>query len=513
MLFNSLEYLLFLPLVVACFWLLPAKFRPFFLLVASYWFYMSWIKSYGLLLAALTAINYVLGLAIFKSQEEKIRRIWLVAGLAVNLGCLALFKYTDFIIGSAFNAFGLVSSYVPALAQPTGACPYLNILLPLAISFFVFEFIHYLVDIFRGTKPIKSPLRFALFASFFPSQIAGPIKRYEDFDAQVEAERKFDPGMFHSGIQLILQGMFKKVALGDNLAPIVAAGFSAPASLGATDAWLCVIAFALQIYFDFSGYTDIGRGSAMLLGFNLPINFNLPYLATSLKDFWHRWHISLSTWLRDYLFIPLGGSRCGETRIARNLLITMLLGGLWHGASWHFVIWGGFHGLGLALHRTWERAMGSLSKKNPLVASMRKSIVWSVSAWLITMVTVLIGWTLFRADDLPTALSVIGTMFSLKVCPNPAESITALLSESTLPVAICLYSCFSIIRLMVSQSRSELKGNERGDEKAGDSVRWTSPAFWLSPGMVTRVVAYAGVAFLTLGFSSLRSMPFIYFRF
>lgn len=222
--------------------------------------------------------------------------------------------------------------------------PPITPLLPLGISFFVFEFIHYQVDINRGSVPVKNWLEFSIFGAFFPTQIAGPIKRYEDFVPQLNRQPSFSLPRIGEGLKYILWGLFKKVVLADNLAPLVAIGFGQAvggaggnASLSSGDAWLTVLAFTLQIYFDFSGYTDMGRGSAMLLGFNLPENFKFPYLAANISDFWRRWHITLSGWLRDYIYIPLGGNRKGRYR---NLLITMVLGGLWHGANWTFIIWG-----------------------------------------------------------------------------------------------------------------------------------------------------------------------------
>jgi alginate O-acetyltransferase complex protein AlgI len=487
--------LLFLPVVVLLYWISPSKLRPIWLLAASYYFYMSWLRSYGLLLFSLTAVNYLIGLALYRAQRPNLKRLVLIAGLAANLSTLAVFKYTNFIIDSVCQTMAFLKPVLAPLAVPAFNHTTIAIVLPLGISFFVFEFIHYLVDIYRGNKPIFSPIRFGLFAAFFPSQIAGPIKRYEDFDAQLDTPQKFDLAFFESGLWLIIQGMFKKVALGDNLAILVQQGFKTPAAMGTLDAWVCVIAFAFQIYFDFSGYTDIGRGSAMLLGFRLPENFNLPYLATNLRDFWHRWHISLSTWLRDYLYIPLGGSRKGSATAMSNLLVTMLLGGLWHGAAWHYVIWGGFHGAGLAVTHMVEK----IFKPKPI------PIVGPVVTRLFTFFLVIIGWVVFRADDMQQALGVYQGMFSWRASAEPLESITLMYLQSTLFFALPAYG---LLQLVVWY----FKTHEIG-WLAKPAANWKEAVWWLQPPLAARVVFMAGASFLVLGFASLKSMPFIYFQF
>jgi alginate O-acetyltransferase complex protein AlgI len=514
MLFNSLQYILFLPLVVLAYWLVPKRLRLVLLLGASYYFYMSWMRSYGILLAGLTLVNYALGLGIAKvngsttNEHIKLKRILLVAGLAINLGTLALYKYTNFIIESIWQLLPHTPIQTGILAG--SQAPVLPIILPLGISFFAFEFIHYLTDVYKGGEAIKSPIKFGLFAAFFPSQIAGPIKRYQDFMAQLVEPKPFNSKNFEAGMWLILQGMFKKVALGDNLALLVQSGFSAPAGLDMLNAWVAAIAFALQIYFDFSGYTDIGRGSAQLFGYSLPPNFNLPYLAKNLQDFWHRWHISLSTWLRDYLYIPLGGSRNGPINAMRNLVITMLLGGLWHGASWHYVAWGAFHGFGLVLHRLWQQLMTKLGINSPTVTKLSSSWAYDLTARVFTFMVVCCGWVLFRADNLTNAYTMLGRMFSFQVASlpdlqalfsgNATDTILTQFCQSTLPISLSLY-CLLFAGLPY------LKSKLAADNTSQDL------AFWLQPPAVARVLAYAAVCFVIVGFDSLVSMPFIYFQF
>jgi D-alanyl-lipoteichoic acid acyltransferase DltB (MBOAT superfamily) len=481
---------LFLPLVTLIYWRSPAWLRLPVLLIASYAFYMSWMKVYGLLLFGLTAVNYLFGLLVHKIQNRSKKRIVFIAGLSVNLFALVLFKYSNFLLDS-FSAL-LQNMHASGLLSTPAECLHdLPIILPLGISFFVFEFIHYLTDVFKGDKPIDSPLKFALFAAFFPSQIAGPIKRYQDFVKQEVSNARFDRGLFWQGIMLIAQGMFKKIALGDNLAPIVQTGFANPHLMGTFDAWACVLAFSLQIYYDFSGYTDIAIGSAEVLGFRLPENFQMPYSATSLKDFWHRWHISLSTWLRDYLYIPLGGSRKGKTRSSVNLIATMLLGGLWHGASWHFVIWGGLHGAGLAINRMWDE----LIEQTAFLKNASKTFLFQQFSRLSIFIFVSLAWVVFRAKDAPEAFSVYYSLFSWQPSTTSEATITEMLCNSTLPLAFAMY----VIAYQFQHSV------------------WTKALAQKFSNFVVpvyaRVVLLAGFALLIVGLAPHTAIPFIYFQF
>lgn len=388
MLFNSIQYLIFLPVAWAVFWLAPGH-RVTVLLVASYLFYASWSIPYAAMIFGLVIANYLFGLLLGRATRR--RGLLLAAFIAVDLGVLALFKYVDFGLRSlAAGANALLGAQLDP--------PLLQLVLPLGISFFTFEFIHYLVDIHRGHMPVHSFSKFHVFAAYFPTQIAGPIKRFQQFVPSLAALDRFDAVLAQEGLWLIGRGLAKKVLLADRLAPWANRGFTAAAegSITTADAWLVTLAFSLQIFFDFSGYTDIARGSAALFGFRIPINFDGPYLATSLADFWHRWHISLSTWLRDYLYIPLGGSRRPRLVVMRNLLITMLLGGLWHGAAWHFVAWGGLWGVGLVLHHLLRARIG-----------LPRSLPVLLAGWLFTQLFVLVSWVLFRADSFATA----GVMF------------------------------------------------------------------------------------------------------
>jgi len=492
LLFNSFTYLIFLPVVVLLYWVVPERFRRVLLLVASYIFYMNWMPAYGLLIFGLTVVNYILGLAIDK--HVSVKKKLLIAALVFDIGCLCFFKYANFLIDSFLQSI----HWIGALAQAPGLAslngPALNIILPLGISFFTFEFIHYIVDVYKGSPPITNFVDFALFAAFFPSQIAGPIKRFQDFRAQLETHRLLKDADFRTGIFLIMQGLYKKVVLGDNLGILVGYGFSHINQLGTLDAWLAMAGFQFQIFFDFSGYTDIGRGSALLFGYKVPENFNWPFIAANLTEFWRRWHMSLSTWLRDYLFIPLGGSRGTPWRVRRNVLLTMTLGGLWHGAAWHYVAWGAFHGVGLVLSKDWHDIV---SRIEPL-ANFRATKVWHYCGIAFTIIFLFIAGTVFRADNLPNTFLILQKAVTLA----PSGELTRQFMQSTVIVSLSVYILFLFWRSWTAADRSSL----------------VSPAIshlidWWNDSLHVRAVAYAAIAFVIIGFAPGKITPFIYFQF
>ncbi len=393
MLFTTLEYAAFFGVVVIMHWLLPRPVRRYWLLAASYFFYTRTFPQYGWLIAAMTVWNYLLGLLIWRvgqrpQQAKPLARALLVAGIAGNLATLAFFKYAALLLSTCWPALRVI------LRTSTPLPPTLAILLPLGISFFTFEFIHYLVEIARGHAPIRDPFEFALFAAFFPTQIAGPIKRFPDWVKARAVPTRLRDIKVDTGIWLIVRGMAKKIIIADQLSPLVASGFGHPERLGIAATWLVILAFAAQIYADFSGYTDIGRGCALLLGFTTPENFRNPYQAADPSEFWERWHISLSRWLRDYLFIPLGGSRVVEWRVALNLMITMGLGGLWHGASWHYMVWGLYQGGLLVATRAWKRQCARAPRLARVLATPHSVLLGRV----VTFALVCLGWLFFRAD-------------------------------------------------------------------------------------------------------------------
>lgn len=484
MLFNSFQYLLFLPIVVALFWILPQRFKLPLLLLASYVFYASWIPTFLLLILGMTIFNWCWGSFLHKAVNN--RKLILGIGIALNLLTLGVFKYTGFACHSALHVVHLFNRQMPDWVLP-------NIILPLGISFFAFEFIHYLFEIYRGNKPVESFILFALFAAFFPTQISGPIKRYPDFVAQMNDKKPLRLSYFDEGVPLIVVGLAKKLLLADNLAVLVQMGMASPMDYGAPELWLFTYAFAFQIYFDFSGYTDIARGSAMLFGYNIPINFNLPYFASNIADFWRRWHISLSTWLRDYLFIPLGGSRLGKWITYRNLFLTMALGGLWHGASWNFVVWGMFHGVSLIVHRQFIELRDSIGwLKNCSATS-----IWRYASIFLTFHVVCIGWVFFRVQDIRTALSMVRRMVLFYPLLSPAGEHQLLVLKQSLPVIVPI-TLFIVATLLVFNVPVSLL-NESGKFRR-------LPAFIKA--------AYCCVLILAmLTFMPDSTAPFIYFQF
>ena len=485
MLFSTIPYLIFFTLVLGLYWLAQPKFRRPLLLVASYIFYMSWIPTYAVLIAGLTAVNYLLAYAIDR-WRAKSKGIF-YAGIVLNLGTLVFFKYTNFLISSALGFLGWFKIHV-APATPTE----LHIILPLGISFFAFEFIHYLTDVYKGGRPISNVVDFSLFAAFFPSQIAGPIKRYQDFVAQLQKPIEFTNANFTKGMDMFLQGLFKKVAIADNCSALANLGFSRVTELGTADAWITVLAFTIQIYFDFSGYTDMGRGSAYMLGFALPDNFNFPYLATSLQDFWKRWHISLSSWLRDYVYIPMGGNRGGTSGKYKNLLLTMLIGGLWHGAAWHFVIWGGIHGSGLIINHWYSNKVAA----HPSLQKLHERKLAIVLSTLLTFGFVIFAWVFFRADTLNDAVQMLRDLVRARGSHVLIESFTT----STAPVALFVYGIYSAI-LCLPKYSAALPWQRFGENLV---ARLGAPA---------RALCYVGIALAVIGFAPTQSSPFIYFQF
>lgn len=378
----------FLPIVLLVYYLLPAK-RNLFLLSASYAFYAWWDPWYVLLMFLATLINYVCGGVIASSGENRHRaRLAIAASAVASLGLLGFFKYTVFVEGNINRLLLLFGA---------DALPMLEVILPIGISFYIFQSLSYPIDVYRGVSPpVRSFWDFACFVSLFPQLIAGPIVRYNTIADQL-VERTHTLEKFSSGTALFILGFAKKILLADAVAHSADVVFAAEAPCAA-DAWFGVTAYALQIYFDFSGYSDMAIGLGRMFGFEFPRNFDSPYVSQSITEFWRRWHISLSTFLRDYLYIPLGGNRRSRRRTYINLAVVMLLGGLWHGANWTFVCWGGFHGAMLAF----ERAMG----KRSIYAWCPKFVRIA-----LTFVLVLISWVFFRSETLTEAIGYFGAMF------------------------------------------------------------------------------------------------------
>ena len=417
MLFNTFHFAYFFLILFPIYWAMPHRIQNVVLLAASYYFYSCWNPKFLALLVLSTAMDYACGLAVDKIQQHGKRKAFVALSMALNLGMLGYFKYYNFFAESLQLALDRAGWHVPLA--------HLNVVLPIGISFYTFQSMSYVIDVYRrDLKPTKDPIEFAAFVSFFPHLVAGPIMRPTSLLPQVANPRRFNLQQFYQGCYLIFWGLTKKCVVADNLALFVNDLFSKSATLDGGLALLAVYAFAFQIYCDFSGYTDAARGIAKCLGFELSLNFNLPYFSTSPREFWARWHISLSTWLRDYLYIPLGGSRGGKWFVYRNLMLTMVIGGLWHGAAWTFVVWGAYQGVLLVGHRMLEPLLKRIQPTEPIDRAC-----WKALRILVTFHLVCLGWLIFRASSMHQVwemLTAIGGRFAI---PR---------SDVLLPIACCV---------------------------------------------------------------------------
>lgn len=411
MIFNSFTYLLFLPTVVVLYWRLPLRTRWALLYAASLLFYGFWRLEYVALLVTTITIDYVCARRIGAAADGHVRWRWLALSISINLGMLLYFKYTMFVLGT-FNGLGAMLGYGHLL-------PTWSILLPIGVSFYVFQQMAYIVDVYRGHfKPVDDYLLYSAFVTFFPQLVAGPILRASELVPQFERHAPARPEDIAKGCWLIANGLFLKCALADNIAPFVDSGFTvAPVTLSALDVWVLACLFGFQIYFDFSAYSMIAQGSARLMGIALPDNFNFPYFASSPRDFWRRWHISLSSWIRDYLYLPLCGVRprgvstgglepveasIGSRRRTAALVGTWAIMGLWHGANWTFLLWGLWHAALIIAHRTLAAI------RSPLLASRAVCLLGS----LVGLALVMLSWVLFRAQSVESALVMLAKTVS-----------------------------------------------------------------------------------------------------
>ena len=403
MFFDTPVYIVFLVVVVSVYWNLRWRPQNIFLLCCSYFFYGWWDWRFLALIAISTVVDYHCARYIAASDNPVRRRAFLSVSVVLNLTFLGFFKYFNFFAESLAAVLQTLGLHVDIMV--------LRVVLPPGISFYTFQELAYIVDVYSGKlKPARSLVDYALFISLFPHLIAGPIQRPSHLLPQVSKPRSFDAGKFFDGLMLIVSGLFCKCVVADNCALLANAAFNG--KLGPPSLPVLAIgtyAFAWQIYGDFKGYSDIARGSAQLMGFHFMVNFRQPYLAESLQDFWRRWHISLSSWLRDYLYIPLGGNRKGERRTYGNLAATMLLGGLWHGANWTFVVWGGIHGIGLAVERFYRKIRGLERFDSPPLEG--NASLFSLSAWMRRVVVfhlVCLSWIFFRAESVTDAGRLLG---------------------------------------------------------------------------------------------------------
>jgi alginate O-acetyltransferase complex protein AlgI len=417
MLFNSYTFLIFFCLVLSIYYTLPSwTGRKIFLLAASYLFYAAWNPPFIILIIFSTLAGWLFARSIDSSIQPSRKRLLLILSLVTNLGLLGFFKYGNFLLDNFtvfINTIGI--KYSPA---------HMDIILPIGISFYTFETISYTLDVYFGkSKASCSLLDYALYLAFFPHLVAGPILRADDFIEQCRAKQPFLVSNLGWGMSLTILGLFEKVVIADGmLAPIVESLYSATGTPNFASAWGGTLAFTGQVFCDFAGYSTCSIGIALCLGFVLPLNFHFPYAAIGFSDFWRRWHISLSTWLRDYLYIPLGGNRHGQARTQLNLMVTMLLGGLWHGAAWTFVLWGGLHGLYLIGERLLTKSLGRYQ-------------IWKLPAMqailmLFTFVLICFTWVFFRATSLTQATTILTAMLTLS-----SKSATLLLDSKAILTA------------------------------------------------------------------------------
>lgn len=474
MVFNSFEFAVFLPLVFILYWTVLRKRQNLLLLVASYIFYGWWDWRFLSLIVISTFTDFYVARALGKQTEARPRQLLMSVSVLVNIGILGFFKYFNFFIDSTASTLDSIG------LEPN--LPTLTILLPVGISFYTFQTLGYTIDVFRGKlEPTSNWLTFAVYVAYFPQLVAGPIERAGHLLPQIERirTRLSDPELW-SGIYLILLGLFRKVVIADGLAPIVSEAFGRSESGGWLRLLLGIYAFSLQIYGDFAGYSAIARGTSRLLGIELMENFRQPYLSRNITHFWRTWHISLSTWLRDYLYVTIGGNRRGKIFTYRNMMITMVLGGLWHGAAWTFVVWGGLHGVYLAIHR-------SLRHKSPKAAGDPFTLSDLVPA-VVTFHLVALSWIFFRADSFTQALDYLTGIITLRG-GVPDLATTGEILALLVPLGLLSFG----IDLAQRQARSQ-----------------TAPLQWPE---VSRGLAY-GVIFVGLiVFTGGGTTPFIYFQF
>lgn len=394
MIFSSFQFFIFLLTVLGLVAILPnARYRKLLLLAASYYFYAYWDYRFTALIFASTLVDFTVGKLLHKANDRAYRKLLLAVSIVFNLGLLGFFKYYNFFADSAAV---ILSNWGLGIST-------LEIILPVGISFYTFQTMSYTIDIYRRQlEPVDSFFDFALFVAFFPQLVAGPIVRAADFLPQLQRPIELKTSNLWFGSQIFIVGLFKKLMIADAVSPFVDQVYAYPEYYSSLTVWLAVLAYGLQIYCDFSGYSDMAIGCARMFGFHFERNFFMPYLSLNITEFWRRWHISLSTWLRDYLYISLGGNRKGRVRTYVNLMITMILGGLWHGANWNFVIWGTLHGFALAFHKLWSFRF----KPGGYVSQIISGIV--------TFLFVMLAWVLFRAQDTHTMLAVYDKLFFIE---------------------------------------------------------------------------------------------------
>lgn len=484
MVFSSFTFLvLFLPFTISVYFLLSHKYRNTFLLIMSLMFYMWGSPQYLLVMIGIIIVNYFFGIYINKSDNTNrggastSRKRILIAGIIVNVAVLFVFKYLSFTVNNISNFIGSIGF---------DSWSYVDIALPVGISFYIFQSISYLVDVYRQDAPVQRNFKnLALYISMFPQLVAGPIVRYNSIASDIERERRISLDTFTLGLQIFLIGLAKKVLIANNMAIVADDIFSqSPEYISILTAWIGAICYALQIYFDFSGYSDMAIGLGLIFGFKFPLNFNYPYISVSVTDFWRRWHISLSSWFRDYVYIPLGGNRVKVSRMYINLFIVFAITGIWHGANWTFLVWGLFHGLFLVIEK---------------ITGLHKVERFKIIRWAITMVIVLIGWVIFRADNITYAGKYIATMFGIGFSGKELFDYSVLFSKGSFGLLLI----FAFIGATPIVKKTLFKGVD-----AFNPQKVVLPLWILQSSIL---VFSLMVVYVFLANSSYN--PFIYFRF
>ncbi|MCM1055382.1 MAG: MBOAT family protein [Bacteroides sp.] len=469
MVFSSLTFMfVFLPIVLILYYAVPKKFKNLFILISGLIFYAWGEPVYVLIMIASTLIDYTAGLMIHKFGKNKtVRLICLIVSLVMNLGLLGVFKYGGFVLQNIDAIFGT------ALYDPKHALP-----LPIGISFFTFQSMSYTIDMYMGKiKVQKNPVSFAAFVTLFPQIVAGPIVRYDDIAAELD-DRTVDIDCIYEGILKFITGVGKKVLIANNIGMLwTAVKGMEQSELSVLTAWLGIIAFTLQIYFDFSGYSDMAIGLGKMMGFNFPQNFNYPYQSKSISEFWRRWHITLGAWFKSYVYFPLGGSRKGRGRTVFNLAVVWLLTGIWHGASWNFILWGVMYGVVIIIEKLF---LGKLLDKLP-----------SFFSWLYTMLLVILGWVLFDTADISSAFGYMGAMFGSTGALFDDAGMYYLMNYGIITV-IAVFACTDAFKLILERLRSKL------------------------PALVNYATPFAKLAVLVFSTAYLADAtynPFLYFNF
>jgi len=483
MLFNSLEFLVFFPIVVVAYFSLPHRFRWIFLLGASYYFYMCWKAEYVVLILASTLIDYVAGIQMGKTPDKGRRKKYLILSLIANLGILFSFKYANFFNESlrvALQQFNIFYDF-----------PLFNVLLPVGVSFYTFQSLSYSIDVYRGEKEPEHHFgKFALYVAFFPQLVAGPIERSTRLLPQFDKRISFNQERFVSGLRLMLWGFFKKIVIADRLAIYVNEVYNSPAEFQGLTLLLATYFFAFQIYCDFSGYSDIAIGAARIMGYDLMTNFRQPYFSQSIAEFWKRWHISLSTWFKDYLYIPLGGNRVAKERWYFNLMAVFLISGLWHGANWTFVLWGFLHGFYLVFSIWTQNIRDSISHalrmdRFPALQRFFKIVV--------TFHLVLFAWIFFRANSISDAFLIIHNMLNVDFSMAGLQQVNVALGWGELGIALLSILFLEFIHLV----------------EAGTTLK---KRFLESPRAL-RWAVYYSLALGIIFFGVFNHTQFIYFQF